>query len=71
MYTMCLQCPQRPEEGNRSPGTGIIRGCELSSRCWELNLNPLLEQLVLFIAEPIYRPNQFLIVKNWKHSEKT
>lgn len=23
-YTTCIQCPQRPEEGIRYPGTGVI-----------------------------------------------
>lgn len=30
-------CQQRPEEGIRSPGTGVTRGCELPSKSWELN----------------------------------
>ena len=33
-------CPQRPEEGARSPGTGLTGGCEPPCGCWESNLCP-------------------------------
>ena len=39
-------------EGVRSPGTGVTDSCELQCRCWELNLGPLEEQLVLLTVEP-------------------
>lgn len=28
MCTMCVQCPQKPGEGDESPGTGAIGSCE-------------------------------------------
>lgn len=39
-------CSQRSEEGIgiRSPGTGVMNGCEPSCRCWELNSGTLQEQ---------------------------
>ena len=44
---MCL-APVEPEEGNRSPGTGVTDGCELPFGYWELNLHPLEEQTSTF-----------------------
>jgi hypothetical protein len=45
--TMCLQCPQRPEEGAEAPGAGVTAGCEPA-----LNPGPLIEQPVLLTTEP-------------------
>jgi hypothetical protein len=47
---VCMQCPQKPEEGIRSPGTGVTRSWEL----WAVGakLCPLQEQKVLLMAEP-------------------
>jgi hypothetical protein len=28
MYLVNARCPQRPEEGNGPPGTGVAKGCE-------------------------------------------
>jgi hypothetical protein len=39
-------------EGVRSPETGVTDSCEITYRCWELNLGLLEEQLVLLTAEP-------------------
>ena len=39
-------------EGVKSSGTGVTDSCELPCRCWELNLDPLEEQLMLLAAEP-------------------
>ena len=50
--TTFTKCPQRPEEGVRSPGTGITEGCELPRGYWELNLGPLEEQPVYLTTEP-------------------
>ncbi|EGV91294.1 hypothetical protein I79_026061 [Cricetulus griseus] len=46
MHYLCVWCQQRSEEGIRSPGPGVIDGCDLSSECWEPNLGPLQEQPV-------------------------
>ena len=35
------RCPQRPEEGVRSPGAGNACSCELTSDCPEINLGYL------------------------------
>ena len=43
-------------EGIRSLGTGVSDSCELPCGCWELNLGPLKEQLVLLTAEPSLQP---------------
>ena len=34
------------------PRTGVAHSCELPCGCWELNLGPLEEQLVLLTDEP-------------------
>lgn len=34
-HTACIQCPQRPEKGKRSPGTGVTDNCELPCGCWK------------------------------------
>jgi hypothetical protein len=34
-------------ENARCPGTEVRESCELSGRCWELNIGPLEEQPVL------------------------
>lgn len=52
MYHMYACCPQRPEQGLRSPGIGVGDSCELPCACWELNLGPLGKQLMLLTAEP-------------------
>ena len=52
VYQVCAWCPQRPEEGIRSPGTGVKGGCKPPCECWELNLGPLKKQpVVLLTAE--------------------
>jgi len=33
----CTLCLQRPEQDVRSPGTGVMDGCKLPCRSWELN----------------------------------
>lgn len=66
LCTVCSGwCPQRLENGVRSPGSDAIQiavscwvpwvwcstdGCELLSGCWELNLSPLQEQSVHLIT---------------------
>jgi len=47
-----MQCLQSPEEGIRSPGTGVRDSCELPCGCWESNTSPLEEISVLLIIEP-------------------
>lgn len=39
LYTICMQYPGKPEEGIRSPGTGVTDGWELPA-LWVLKLNP-------------------------------
>lgn len=50
--TRCIQCPWRPKDGIRYPGTGVTDSCELPCQCWELNLSLLSEQSVLSTLEP-------------------
>ena len=42
---------QRPEEGDRSPGTRVMDSCEIPCGCWELNPGLLEEQPVLLTFE--------------------
>jgi hypothetical protein len=56
IWTECIQCPQRPEEGVRSLGTGVRDSYELPCGCWELNLGPPEKQPVLLRAEPSFWP---------------
>ena len=37
LYTTCMQCSNSPEQGVRSPGTGVTDGCEPQFRCWKSN----------------------------------
>jgi hypothetical protein len=48
VHAVHVWCPWRPEEAIRSPGPGVLEGCELPYECWELSLGPLQEQPVLF-----------------------
>ena len=41
LSTTYMQCPQRPEEGVRSPGTEVTDGFEPPHGCWKLNLGSL------------------------------
>jgi hypothetical protein len=41
---MCMQYPQRPEEGTGSCGTGGPDSCELPCGLWEWNPGPVEEQ---------------------------
>lgn len=34
-------CLLKPEDGIRSPVTGVTASCELAGGCWGLNLGPL------------------------------
>lgn len=43
-----MKCPQRPEKGIGSSGSGVTD----SRGCWELNLGPLEEQGAFLTAEP-------------------
>ena len=61
LCTTCMQCPQRPEEGSKSLGTGVIGSCEPPCRCWEPNSGLLEEKLVVLIAEPSLFPKFLLI----------
>ena len=47
VHHMCAWCPQKPEEGVRSPGTGGTDGCELLCGSWEWNADSLQEQQVI------------------------
>lgn len=51
-HTMCMQCSQRPEEIIRSPGTGVIDGCEVPYGWWGSNQGLLEEQTVVVTVEP-------------------
>lgn len=48
----CAWCPWRPEEGIRSPGPGIMEGCEVPS-----NLGPMQECPVLLTSDLSLQPH--------------
>lgn len=48
---MDMKYLQRPEEGTRSPGTGITDACASPGVCFDLNPGPLEEQPGFFTAE--------------------
>lgn len=41
LWTICMLCPQRPDERIESPRTAVNEGCEFLSRCRESNKSPL------------------------------
>lgn len=53
---MCVQCPWRSEEGVGCPGPGVTDSCYPPYRCWELDPEPLEEQLVLLPLSHVFRP---------------
>jgi hypothetical protein len=59
----CVQCLWRPEEGVRSPRTGVAGGCEPPCGCWESNRDPLWEQQGLW-AEVLLRLLEMLFFQN-------
>lgn len=50
VYYVHAWCPRRPEEGVRSPGTGVTGGCEPPCGCWQPH-SPLQELQVLWADE--------------------
>lgn len=58
VHPLSIYCPQRPEEGAESSGTGVSNGCEPPCGPWELNPGPLEEQQpVLSITEHSLQPH--------------
>jgi hypothetical protein len=51
MPQICAQCPYKPEEYIRFPGTGAIDSCEPPCEFWESSLDPLEEQPGLLITK--------------------
>ena len=56
VYHMHAWCSWRPEEDIRSPVSGVMDGCDLPCRHWELNLGFLQEQGVLLTVEASLLP---------------
>lgn len=52
VYYVHAWCPRRPEEGVRSPGTGVTGGCEPSCGCWQPH-SPLQEELQVLLADEL------------------
>ena len=66
---MHCSCPQTHQ--TRVPGL-IMSGCEPPCGCWELNSEPLEEQLVLLTAEPSHQPPYcFLLTHKVQHAMLT
>jgi hypothetical protein len=55
-----------PGEGIVSPGIVVIDGCESLHGCWQSNLDPLEEKLVLLITESSSQPSKMKTFKNGK-----
>jgi hypothetical protein len=47
LHIICIQYPQRSEEGTGFSRTEVIDNCELPCGCWELNPGPLKKKSVL------------------------
>lgn len=67
--SICVPClpgvKKRSEEGITSPGNGVTGGCEMNCWCWELNLDPLQEQLVLLTPkQSLQPPGSFFKLRN-------
>lgn len=67
LYTSCFNCvvvcvlcmclvPLSSEESATAPGTGIMDGCELTCRYWEVTPSPQQEQQVTLTDEPPLQP---------------
>jgi hypothetical protein len=57
MCSMCMQYPQRPDEGIKSPGSRVTVGWKPSdARCWVLNMGSLEEQKMFLNAESYLQP---------------
>lgn len=52
LYTIWMQCLQKPNEGTRHPGARVNNVSRLSFRCWEQNLGFLQKQQVLLFPKP-------------------
>lgn len=51
-----------------SPGTGVIRSCELLCRCCESYLGPLQEQQEFLITEPSLKPQTSPLLSSLRYS---
>lgn len=60
-HYVCAWYPRRSEEGTGCPGTGLMDSCEPPCGCWESNLDPL-QQQVLLTTEPSVRPPRLSIL---------
>jgi hypothetical protein len=58
--TTCLQCLQRPREGTRSSGAGVVDGYELLCGYW--NPGPLQEQQEPLTDNTHYNPFRIVVV---------
>lgn len=56
--------PGGPEEGIRSPETGIADNGKQPGGCWELNLDPLQEQQLFLTSEPPVQPQVRILLLN-------
>lgn len=58
LCTACVQCPLRPGQDVKTPGSGFTGNCEPLCGCCKLNLGPLREQPVFLTTEPSLQPLQ-------------
>lgn len=60
-YHLSAWCPQGPERGIGSPGTGIRGCCEPLWECWEWNSSSPEEQQVFLTTEPSLHPFKYYL----------
>lgn len=58
-------CPQRSEEGIRSPETGVTKYWKLLYGFWEMNPGPLQEQVLLTSSKRVIK--QYAIIHEEPH----
>lgn len=56
IFTTCMQCPWKPEEGIGTPVTRVGGGCEPLHGCWLSNPSLLQEQYVLLTVSDYSGP---------------
>lgn len=64
MYIWECSCTQRPEEGVRPLGSGVIGCCELPDEVAGMELRPSARTVRAFNAEPSLQPPPILLTPN-------
>jgi hypothetical protein len=62
--------PEKTRRGHQMPLIGITDGYEEPRGCWESNLSPLKEQLVLLTTKPSLQPPGMVFLRKVRHDSK-